>query len=102
MDSGEEIRTPALIMAAGGLPRYLGVAGEKEFQGRGVSYCAVCAGAFFKGEELAVIGGRDAAVEEGDFLTRYPKHGYILPLRGHHRAQPLLTALARASSPISL
>ncbi|HAC45112.1 MAG TPA: thioredoxin-disulfide reductase, partial [Chloroflexi bacterium] len=65
LDSGEEIRTPALIMAAGGLPRYLGVAGEKEFQGRGVSYCAVCDGAFFKGEELAVVGGGDAAVEEG-------------------------------------
>src|SRR5712691_7621769 len=64
LESGEEIRTPSLIMAAGGLPRYLGVAGEKEFQGRGVSYCAVCDGAFFKGEELAVVGGGDAAVEE--------------------------------------
>ena len=57
LESGEEIRAPALIMAAGGLPRYLQVPGEKEFWGRGVSYCAVCDGAFFKGEELAVIGG---------------------------------------------
>jgi thioredoxin reductase (NADPH) len=87
MDSGEEIRTPALIMAAGGLPRYLGVAGEKEFQGRGVSYCAVCDGAFFKGEELAVVGGGDAAVEEGDFLTRYAKKVYILHRRDSLRAQ---------------
>jgi thioredoxin reductase (NADPH) len=70
LESGEELRAPALIMAAGGLPRYLGVPGEKEFWGRGVSYCAVCDGAFFKGQELAVVGGGDAAVEEGDFLTR--------------------------------
>ena len=49
LESGEELRAPALIMAAGGLPRYLQVPGEKEFWGRGVSYCAVCDGAFFKG-----------------------------------------------------
>ncbi|HVH63997.1 MAG TPA: FAD-dependent oxidoreductase, partial [Candidatus Dormibacteraeota bacterium] len=71
LESGEELRAPALIMAAGGLPRYLEVPGEKEFWGRGVSYCAVCDGAFFKGQELAVVGGGDAAVEEGEFLTRY-------------------------------
>ncbi|HXL78900.1 MAG TPA: FAD-dependent oxidoreductase, partial [Candidatus Eisenbacteria bacterium] len=100
LESGEEIRTPALIMAAGGLPRYLGVAGEKEFQGRGVSYCAVCDGAFFKGEELAVIGGGDAAVEEGDFLTRYAKKVYILHRRDQLRAQPILIDRARANPKI--
>jgi len=100
METGEEIRTPALIMAAGGLPRYLGVAGEKEFQGRGVSYCAVCDGAFFKGEELAVIGGGDAAVEEGDFLTRYAKKVYILHRRDQLRAQPILIDRARANPKI--
>src|SRR5207245_1941852 len=83
----EDIRTPALILAAGGLPRYLGVTGEKEYQGRGVSYCAVCDGAFFKGEELAVIGGGDAAVEEGDFLTRYGKKVDSLHRRDTVRAQ---------------
>src|SRR5258707_11577266 len=96
LESGEEIRAPALIMAAGGLPRYLQVPGEKEFWGRGVSYCAVCDGAFFKGEELAVIGGGDAAVEEGDFLTRYAKKGYILHRRDQLRAQPILIDRARA------
>ena len=100
LESGEEIRTPALIMAAGGLPRYLGVAGEKEFQGRGVSYCAVCDGAFFKGEELAVVGGGDAAVEEGDFLTRYAKKVYILHRRDQLRAQPILIDRARANPKI--
>src|SRR6202045_2677281 len=100
LESGDEIRTEALIMAAGGLPRYLGVAGEKEFQGRGVSYCAVCDGAFFKGEELAVVGGGDAAVEEGEFLTRYASKVYILHRRNQLRAQPILIDRARANPKI--
>jgi thioredoxin reductase (NADPH) len=97
LDSGEELRAPALIMAAGGLPRYIGVPGEKEFWGRGVSYCAVCDGAFFKGQELAVIGGGDAAVEEGDFLTRYASRVYIIHRRNELRAQPILIDRARAN-----
>src|SRR6267143_5471146 len=100
LESGEELRAPAVIMAAGGLPRYLGVPGEKEFWGRGVSYCAVCDGAFFKGEELAVVGGGDAAVEEGDFLTRYAKKVYILHRRDQLRAQPILIDRARANPKI--
>ncbi len=100
LESGEDIRTPALILAAGGLPRYLGVTGEKEYQGRGVSYCAVCDGALFKGEELAGIGGGDAAVEEGDFLTRYAKKVYILHRRDQLRAQPILIDRARANPKI--
>lgn len=100
MESGEELRAPALIMAAGGLPRYLEVPGEKDFWGRGVSYCAVCDGAFFKGEELAVIGGGDAAVEEGEFLTRYASKVYILHRRSELRAQPILADRARANRKI--
>ena len=100
LESGEELRAPALIMAAGGLPRYLQVPGEKEFWGRGVSYCAVCDGAFFKGQELAVIGGGDAAVEEGDFLTRYASKVYIIHRRGELRAQPILIDRARANPKI--
>ncbi len=95
LESGEELRAPALIMAAGGLPRYLQVPGEKEFWGRGVSYCAVCDGAFFKGQELAVVGGGDAAVEEGEFLTRYASKVYILHRRSELRAQPILVERAR-------
>src|SRR5881628_1538177 len=86
LESGEELRAPALIMAAGGLPRYLQVPGEKEYWGRGVSYCAVCDGAFFKGQELAVIGGGDAAVEEGEFLTRYASRVYPAPAQRAARA----------------
>src|SRR5229473_6419837 len=100
LESGEEFRAPALIMAAGGLPRYLGVTGEKEFWGRGVSYCAVCDGAFFKGEDLAVVGGGDAAVEEGEFLTRYASKVYILHRRSELRAQPILIDRAEANPKI--
>src|SRR5438874_13409961 len=100
LESGEEVRAPALIMAAGGLPRYLEVPGEKEFWGRGVSYCAVCDGAFFKGQELAVVGGGDAAVEEGDFLTRYASKVYIIHRRNELRAQPILVDRARANPKI--
>ena len=97
MDGGEVLTAPALIMAAGGLPRRLGAPGEAEFAGRGVSYCAVCDGAFFKGEELAVVGGGDAALEEGDFLTRYATKVYIIHRRDHFRAQPVLQERARAN-----
>ena len=100
LESGDELRAQAVIMAAGGLPRYLDVAGEKEFWGRGVSYCAVCDGAFFKGEELAVVGGGDAAVEEGEFLTRYASKVYILHRRNALRAQPILIDRARANPKI--
>lgn len=100
LESGEELRAPALIMAAGGLPRYLGIPGEKEFWGRGVSYCAVCDGAFFKGQELAVVGGGDAALEEGDFLTRYASKVHIIHRRNELRAQPILVERARANPKI--
>ncbi|HKW59533.1 MAG TPA: thioredoxin-disulfide reductase [Candidatus Dormibacteraeota bacterium] len=100
LESGEELRAPALIMAAGGLPRYLEVPGEKELWGRGVSYCAVCDGAFFKGQELAVIGGGDAAIEEGDFLTRYASKVYVMHRRDEFRAQPILLDRAKANPKI--
>ena len=100
LESGEELRARALIMAAGGLPRYLEVPGEKEFWGRGVSYCAVCDGAFFKGQELAVVGGGDAAVEEGEFLTRYASKVYVIHRRSEFRAQPILIDRARANPKI--
>ncbi len=97
LESGEALRSPALIMAAGGLPRYLGVPGEKEFWGRGVSYCAVCDGAFFKGQELAVVGGGDAAIEEGEFLTRYASMVHVIHRRDQFRAQPILLDRAKAN-----
>jgi thioredoxin reductase (NADPH) len=101
LESGGELRAPALIMAAGGLPRKLEVPGEEELAGRGVSYCAVCDGAFFKGEELAVVGGGDAALEEGDFLTRYASKVHIVHRREQFRAQPILQDRAKANPKIN-
>ena len=97
LDSGTELRGRAVIMAAGGLPRHLDVPGETELAGRGVSYCAVCDGAFFKNEVLAVVGGGDSAVEEADFLTRYASRVYVIHRRSQFRAQEILMARARAN-----
>ncbi len=87
---GKEYRAPAVILTAGGTPRKLDVPGEQEYAGRGVSYCAVCDGAFFKGETLAVVGGGDAAVEEADYLTRYAEKLYIVHRRDEFRASQLI------------
>jgi thioredoxin reductase (NADPH) len=100
LEDGGELRSPAVIMAAGGLPRKLGIPGEVELAGRGVSYCAVCDGAFFKNQELAVVGGGDAALEEGDFLTRYASKVYIVHRRSEFRGQPILQERARRNPKI--
>ena len=80
----------AVIVAVGGEPIKLGVPGEQEYHGRGVSYCAVCDGAFFKGVDLAVIGGGDSAFQEGLFLTRFAKKLYVVHRRDEFRAQNIL------------
>ncbi len=95
-------RAPAVILTAGGTPVKLGVPGEKEYAGKGVSYCAVCDGAFFKGEVLAVIGGGDAAVEEADYLTRYAAKVYIVHRRDQFRASKILQERAFANPKIEV
>src|SRR5205085_8994750 len=70
-DDGTEYVGKTVIVSTGGLPRKLGVKGEEELAGRGVSYCAICDGAFFKEQILAVVGGGDSAGEEATFLARY-------------------------------
>jgi thioredoxin reductase (NADPH) len=91
-----------VILTAGGEPKKLGIPGENEFQGRGVSQCAVCDGAFFKEEEVAVVGGGDAALEEGVFLTRYAKKVYIVHRREKFRAQAILVEAARKNPKVEL
>jgi thioredoxin reductase (NADPH) len=95
-ESGEVYTAPAVIITAGGNPRKLDVPGEAEYAGRGVSYCAVCDGAFFQGEHLAVIGGGDAAVEEALFLTRYASKVTLIHRRDAFRAAPILVHEALA------
>lgn len=86
----EEVQAKAVIIASGALPKYLEVPGEKEFQGRGVSYCATCDGAFFKGKHVFVVGGGDSTVEEGMFLTQYAAKVSVLVRRDTLKAQPYL------------
>jgi thioredoxin reductase (NADPH) len=85
-----EIETGAVILATGVQPQLLGVKGEKELTGIGVSYCATCDGAFFRGRKVAVVGGGDAAVEEAIFLTRFAEKVYIIHRRGELRATKIV------------
>ncbi len=80
----------AVIVAAGGKPKKLDVPGEAELAGRGVSYCALCDGPFFQGQVIAVVGGGNTAVEEGDYLTKFGKKVSIIHRRGEFRAQPII------------
>lgn len=89
-ESGNKYRAPTAILSAGGTPIKLGVPGELEYAGKGVSYCAVCDGAFFRGHTIAVVGGGDAAVEEADFLTRYGEKVYLIHRRDELRASKIL------------
>jgi thioredoxin reductase (NADPH) len=89
-DAGDVYRSPAVIVTAGGTPVKLGIPGELEYAGRGVSYCAICDGAFFKQHVIAVVGGGDAAVEEADFLTRYASKVYVIHRRDEFRASKIL------------
>lgn len=89
-EEGDEYRCKAVIVCSGGVARKLGVPGEERLAGRGVSYCAICDGAFFKNEVLAVVGGGDSAVEEATFLTRYASKLYIIHRRDEFRAQRVL------------
>ena len=73
LDEEEEIIAPAVIVATGAKPRALGLPGETEFRGRGLSYCATCDGAYFEGKDIHVIGGGNSAVEESLFLTQFAK-----------------------------
>jgi thioredoxin reductase (NADPH) len=90
LEDGTELSAYAVIVTVGGEPTKLGVVGEEEYHGRGVSYCAVCDGAFFKGADLAIIGGGDSAFQEGLFLTRFAKKLYVVHRRKEFRAQAIL------------
>lgn len=89
-DGGDVYLSPTVIITAGGTPVKLGVPGELEYAGKGVSYCAICDGAFFKKQTIAVVGGGDAAAEEADFLTRYADKVYLIHRRAELRASKIL------------
>ena len=91
-----------VIIATGSEHRKLDVPGEKEYSGKGVSYCAVCDGAFFKEKELVVVGGGDSAVEEGTFLTKFAKKVTIVHRRDKFRAEKIIQDRAFKNPKISV
>ncbi|WOY89606.1 thioredoxin-disulfide reductase [Ligilactobacillus murinus] len=88
-DSGE-LEAPVVIIATGSESRKLGVPGEEQYGGRGVSYCAVCDGAFYKNRDVVVIGGGDSAVEEGMYLANLTSSVNVVHRRDSLRAQKIL------------
>ena len=92
---GEEYRARTVILATGAVPRYLGVPGEQELLGRGVSACATCDGFFFKEKQIAVVGGGDSAMEEADFLTKFGQSVTIIHRRDEFRASQIMQDRAR-------
>ncbi len=102
LEDGEELRALAVILATGGSPKKLGVAGENEYYGRGVSYCAVCDGFFFRDKTVVVVGGGDSALEESLYLAKITKKVYIVHRRDAFRAGMILQKRAQAEPRIEI
>ena len=90
-----------VILATGGVPRTLGMASEKQFTGRGISYCATCDGDFFTGKTIAVIGGGNSALEEAVALTKYAEQVTVIHEFDHFQAQPWIVEEARQNPKIT-
>ncbi len=97
---GEEVLARSVIITTGAEPAKLGVPGEQQFVGRGVSYCATCDGAFFRNATIAIVGGGDTAAEEALFLTRFASKVYLIHRRDQLRATKILQDRVFASDKI--
>lgn len=96
-DMGDEFEVKVVIIGTGSEYKKLGVPGEEDFSGRGVSYCAVCDGAFFKGTDVVVVGGGDSAIEEGLYLTQLASKVTVIHRRDQLRAQKIIQDRAFAN-----
>src|SRR6201984_1580153 len=97
---GHVYETKTLVVAAGASARLLGLTGEKELIGRGVSTCATCDGYFFRGKPIAVVGGEDSGMEEANFLSRYASRVYLIHRRNDFRASKIMIDRARANEKV--
>lgn len=102
LDNGNRLSTHAVILATGGSPRELNIPGEKEFYGKGVSYCAVCDGFFFRDKTVVVVGGGDTAAEESLYLAKLAKQVYLVHRRDALRAGALLQQRVKAECKIEI
>lgn len=98
-DSGK-LEAPAIVIATGSQYRKLGIPGEDEYSGKGVSYCAVCDGAFYRGKNVTTVGGGDSAVEESEYLAKLVNNVNIVHRRDQLRAQKILQDRAFANDKI--
>jgi thioredoxin reductase (NADPH) len=102
LNDDEQLKTHAIILATGGLPRKLNIPGEDELYGKGVSYCAVCDGFFFRNKTVVVVGGGDTAVEEALYLSKLAQKVYLVHRRNALRASMILQQRLEADNKIEI
>jgi len=101
VEGAEDIQAESIIVSTGASARYLGIPGERDYVGRGVSTCATCDGFFFRNKKIIVVGGGDSAMEEANFLTRFASEVVLIHRRSDLRASKIMQDRARGNSKIS-